>query len=81
MVQPLSDGSSECRVLSASDKSAIELSSNCQDWTAVFQDGASLTCTVSATLFFEGIPTLGRGGMIVASLLLLFTGLVFVRRF
>jgi len=80
-VQPLSDGSSECRVLSASDKSAIELSSNCQDWTAVFQDGAPLTCTVSATLFFEGIPTLGRGGMIVASLLLLFTGLVFVRRF
>ena len=80
-VQPFSDGSSECRVLSESGRSAIELSSNCQDWTAVFQDGASLTCAVTATLFFEGIPTLGRGGMILAALLLLFTGLVIVRRF
>lgn len=81
VVQPESDGNSECRVQGTSYSSAIESTSDCANWTSVYRDGQGLTCTVTTTLFFEGIPTLSRGGMILAALLLLFTGLVFVRRF
>ena len=81
VIQPLNDGTSECMVMSRSISSAIESTSDCEDWTDVYRDDQGLTCTVTTTLFFEGIPTLNRGGMILASLLLLFTGLVFVRRF
>ncbi|MBT8039908.1 MAG: hypothetical protein HKO85_06430 [Xanthomonadales bacterium] len=80
-VEPRSDGTSECRVVAMPQSSAIESTSDCQDWTPLFPGGDTLSCTVTNTIFFEGIPSLGRGGLILTALLLLFTGLVFVRRF
>lgn len=80
-IEPRSDGTSECRVLAMPEGSAIESTSDCQDWTPLFPGGGTLSCTVTNTAFFEGIPTLGRGGLILGALLLLFTGMVFVRRF
>jgi hypothetical protein len=61
--------------------SIVESDSNCEDWTPVFPGDAPLACTVTHTVFFEGIPTLNRGGLLLAALVLLFTGLVYVRRF
>ena len=46
-----------------------------------FPGGGTLSCTVTNTAFFEGIPTLDRAGLVLAALLLLFTGLLYVRRF
>jgi len=80
-LQPNFDGSSECRTESITQISAIESTSACEDWTNVFTDAGPLSCTVSHTAFFEGIPTLGRGGLLLSAFLLLFTGLVYVRRF
>ena len=60
--------------------SAVETVSNCDDWSAILPGGAPLTCTQVHTVFFEGIPTLSRGGLLLVSLLMLATGLVFVRR-
>ena len=80
-IEPRSDGSSECRVMASPRNSAIESTSDCDDWTPLFPGDATLSCTVTHTAFFEGIPTLSRTGLILAALLMLFTGLVFVRRF
>jgi hypothetical protein len=73
-------GTSECRTESTAQSSAVETVSNCDDWSAILPGGAPLTCTQVHTVFFEGIPTLSRGGLLLVSLLMLATGLVFVRR-
>lgn len=80
-LQPGFDGSSECRTETTAQNSAIESTSSCEDWTSVFPGASPLGCTVTHTAFFEGIPTLGRGGLLLSALLLLFTGMIFVRRF
>ena len=81
MVEPGTGGATECRTTASTENSAAELESNCEDWTYVFAGGEPLTCTISNTTFFEGIPTLNRGGLLITVLLMLATGLVFVRRF
>jgi hypothetical protein len=78
---PAYHDSTECRTVSTPISSAIEASSDCEDWTYIFRDTAPLTCTVTHTVFFEGIPALSRAGLLLTALLVLFTGLVFVRRF
>jgi len=78
---PSFDGSTRCRTEVTSPNSAIESTSDCDDWTPVALGDGMLTCTVSNTVFFEGIPTLGPLGLALASLLLLGTGLVATRRF
>ena len=80
-IQPAFDNSTECRIESSSPNSAVESVSNCDAWTTVPSGSGELDCEVVNTVFFEGIPTLGRGGLLLASLLMLLTGLVFVRRF
>lgn len=79
-IQPRPDGSSECRTESRASSSAVESTSNCDSWQPVV-NGGTLVCTVTNTAFFEGIPTLNRTGLVLASLLVLLTGLIFVRRF
>ena len=79
-LQPAYPSEPECRTVSSPLSSAIEAGSDCEDWTNVFSGGAPLTCTVTHTVFFEGIPTLDRAGLLLATLLVLFTGLVYVRR-
>ncbi len=80
-VAPAFHEPTECRTVTTPVSSAFESSSDCEDWTYIFTDDEPLTCTVTLTAYFEGIPTLSRGGLLLASLLVLFTGLVFVRRF
>jgi hypothetical protein len=77
-IQSRSDASAECRTEQRSPSSAIDSTSNCTAWTTA---SAGLVCTVTNTYWFEGVPALSRGGLLIASLLLLFTGLLFVRRF
>lgn len=77
-IQPRHDLVAECRTEQTAIVSAMESTSNCDDWTPA---GAGLNCTITNTAFFEGIPTLSRASLIIGSLLLLMTGLVFVRRF
>jgi hypothetical protein len=59
--------------------SAIESFSSCEDWTEVLP-GQDLSCTVTNTVFFEGIPTLSRAGLLLFSALMLLTGAVAYRR-
>ena len=80
IVQGGFSGTSECRTESTAQSSAVETVSSCDDWSAILPGGAPLTCTQVHTVFFEGIPTLSRGGLLLVSLLMLATGLVFVRR-
>ena len=76
-IQPGLEQAAECLTEHFTIVSALESSSDCEEWTDANTD---LDCTVTITAFFEGIPSLSRGGLIIASLLLLMTGLVFVRR-
>lgn len=56
--------------------------------TKEFADGdhptpvtVAIRCTISHTVFYEGIPALGRSGLAVLALLLLTAGVVASRRF
>ena len=77
-IQPRHDLKAECRTDQTPSASALESVSSCADWTPA---STGLDCLITNTAFFEGIPALNRGGLIIAALLLLMTGLVFVRRF
>jgi len=60
--------------------SAIEsVSSGCGSTTIAL--GGSATCTITNTVFFEGIPTLSQYGMAIMALLMLGVGFVGFRRF
>jgi hypothetical protein len=54
--------------------------SDCEDWMPVGLGDGSLTCTVTNTVFFEGIPTLSPLGLLLAALLLAGPGLLAARR-
>jgi hypothetical protein len=79
-VQP-GTGSSECRTVVSSTSSHIESASSCENWTPVLRGDSTLSCLIVNTEFFEGIPTLSRSGLLLASILLLLTGLFAMRRF
>lgn len=79
-VQP-GTGNSECRTIVSSTSSHIESASSCENWTPVLRGDSSLSCLIVNTEFFEGIPTLSRSGLLLASILLLLTGLFATRRF
>lgn len=80
-VNPRFDGTTECRTEAHSSSSAVESASTCADWTAVLPGAGAVACTVTNTVFFEGIPTLSPLGLAVLSLLVLLTGFVATRRF
>jgi hypothetical protein len=80
-VYPRFDGASECRTETSSPLSAVESISSCSEWTPVALGAGALTCTVTNTVFFEGIPALDPLALLLASLLLLTTGLFAARRF
>lgn len=79
-VYPRFDGGTECRTEISSPLSAVESASTCSDWTPVALGAGALTCTVTSTVFFEGIPALSPLGLLLASLLLLTFGLFAARR-
>jgi hypothetical protein len=81
VVYPRYDGTTECHTETRSDNSAVESASSCAEWTPVLLGAGSVTCTITNTVFFEGIPALSPLGLAVLSLLMLLTGFVATRRF
>ena len=77
--QPMADESS-CRTEITPLSSSIESSGNCEQAQTVLP-GDKLTCVVTNTVFFEGIPTLSQYGLLLFSALMLLTGAIAVRRF
>jgi IPTL-CTERM motif len=71
--------SSSCWVNEKVDDSAIEIDNDCSGLTVSAGQGAS--CTITNTVFFEGIPTLSQYGMAIMALLMLGVGFVGFRRF
>ncbi len=71
--------SSNCYVKERVYDSAIEVDSNCGSLTV--SAGVGAACTITNTVFFEGIPTLSQYGMAIMALLMLGVGFVGFRRF
>ena len=78
-IVPEFDGSTQCMTERTDGVSAIESFSTCEDWQDVLP-GQDLNCTVTNTVFFEGIPTLSRSGLLLFSVLMLLTGAIAFRR-
>ncbi len=83
-VVPDWDGGTDCYVDEYVADSAVEVDAeDCDDWgdINVQLDGAGDNeCTVTNTVFFEGIPTLSQYGMAIMALLMLGVGFVGFRR-
>jgi IPTL-CTERM motif len=71
--------SSNCYVNESVYDSAIEVDNGCGSLT--LSAGGSASCTITNTVFFEGIPTLSQYGMAIMALLMLGVGFVGFRRF
>jgi hypothetical protein len=70
---------SNCRVEETVFDSAVEVDNACGEFEVSVGNGHS--CTITNTVFFEGIPTLGRYGLALLVLLTLGVGLIGFRRF
>ena len=71
--------STNCWVEESVFDSAIEVDNDCGSLTISAGNGDS--CTITNTVFFEGIPTLSQYGMAIMALLMLGVGFVGFRRF
>ena len=80
-VHPDWEGSTDCRIETQPGNSAVESTSSCSEWTPILLGDGPLTCTVTNSVFFEGIPTLNQFGLLLLSLLTLFAGTIALRRF
>ncbi len=67
------------------DDPAVEVTNECgyNEATAAMKISAGKgdSCTITNTVFFEGIPTLSQWGVAIMALLMLAVGLVGFRRF
>jgi len=79
-IQPDFQGNTRCRATESNTFSAVEAINGCEDWLPVLIGDSSRSCTITNTVFLEGIPTLGDYGRWLMALLLLGVGLVAVRR-
>jgi hypothetical protein len=70
---------SHCFVIERLFDDAVEVDNGCQNITVSAGVGAS--CTITNTVFFEGIPTLNQYGLALLALLMLGVGFVGFRRF
>jgi hypothetical protein len=61
--------------------SAVEVENGCMPPVTVPVGAGTVSCTISATAFYEGIPTLSQYGMAIMALLMLGVGFVGFRRF
>jgi hypothetical protein len=80
-VYPRFDGTTECRTEIRGPLSAVESVSSCNEWAPVAPGAGDLACAVTNSVFFKGIPALNTLGLLLATLLLLTTGLLATRRF
>ena len=77
---PDPNGSTECFAELLGVGSAVEVMNDCGPETVEVGDGM-VDCDITATAFFEGIPTLSQYGMALMALLMLGVGFVGFRRF
>jgi hypothetical protein len=70
---------SDCEVIESVYDAAVEVDNGCGH--LVFSAGQGASCTITNTVFFEGIPTLSQYGMALLALLMLGMGLVGFRRY
>lgn len=80
-IRPDFNGSTWCRATESNTFSAVEAHNGCADWLPVHVGDTSQSCTITNTVFLEGIPTLSDYGRWLMILLLLGVGLLAVRRF
>jgi hypothetical protein len=73
------DGGTECYVEENVFDSAVEVDNDCGNLFVEIGEGDE--CTITNTVFFEGIPTLSQYGMAIMALLMLGVGFVGFRRF
>jgi hypothetical protein len=79
-VVPHWNGGTVCTVTEDVSESAVESDdSACESLGVIPGSGAS--CTITNTVFYEGIPTLNRYGIALMALLLLGMGIIGLRRF
>lgn len=69
----------KCKVEETVYDSAIEVDNRCRSLVVSANKGTA--CTITNTVFFEGIPTLSQYGMAIMALLMLGVGFVGFRRF
>jgi uncharacterized repeat protein (TIGR01451 family) len=79
MVIPDWDGGTSCEVTESLQDQAVEIDNGCTNLLAQLANGDE--CTITNTVFFEGIPTLNQYGVALLALLMLGMGLVGFRRF
>lgn len=69
-----------CRAIETPSNPAVHSDGGCADWEEVGVNGEETSCLITATVFFEGIPTLSAYGLAILVLVTLGVGLVGVRR-
>ena len=72
-------GPTTCSAQEEIYQSGVETVNDCGARTIAA--GGSSSCTITNTVFFEGIPTLSQYGMAIMALLMLGVGVVGLRRF
>lgn len=78
-VAPMPDGSTSCDVSYGTNVSGVE-GSGCEEPISVNTGDTEQSCTITFTVFFEGIPTINQYGMALLVLLMLGVGFVGFRR-
>jgi hypothetical protein len=69
----------DCTVTESEYESGVETENGCGDFSLSAGDD-TLSCKITNTVFFEGVPTLGQYGAVVLALMLLVVGVVGFRR-
>ena len=78
-VVPDWENGTDCEVHENVYDSSVEVDTDCDGLTVSIGEGTE--CTVTNTVFYEGIPTLSQYGMAIMALLMLGVGFVGFRRF
>jgi hypothetical protein len=71
----------ECFVEERNVDSAVEVDASDCEYLSIPIGGDQVDCTITNTMFFEGIPTLNQYGMAIMALLMLGVGFIGFRRF
>jgi len=79
LVLPHFDGTTECYVSESVLSDSVEVS-GCEEPIVVNPGDEAAGCTLTNTVFYEGIPTLNQYGLAMLVMLMLGAGLVGVRR-
>ncbi len=73
-------GTTACRATESSVFSGVEADNGCAGWIPVLIGDGAKSCTITNTVFLEGIPTLNDFGKLLFALLMLASGVIAIRR-